>query len=118
MIVIFLDRNIQKEYAVYMNATTLTALAEPTRLKIVELLREQPRSVNELALLLQIRQPQVSKHLQALSQAGMVSVQPVAQQRIYSLRQEPFLQLEDWAHSFQQFWDQKLDSLEDHLKKG
>jgi DNA-binding transcriptional ArsR family regulator len=101
-----------------MDASMFTALAEPNRLKIVELLREQPRSVNEIALLLQLRQPQASKHLHVLATAGLVTVQPVAQQRIYALNLEPFLQLEDWTRSFQQDWEQRLDNLENYLKKG
>lgn len=101
-----------------MEASTFTALAEPSRLKIVELLREKPRAVNEIALLLQLRQPQVSKHLHALAAAGMVTVQAVAQQRIYALQTEPFLRIEYWASSFQQEWDQRLDNLEEHLKRG
>ncbi len=101
-----------------MDTATLTALAEPNRLKIVELLRAQPRSVNEIALLLKLRQPQASKHLHTLAAAGLVTMQPVAQQRIYALQPEPFLQLEDWANSFQRFWSQRLDNLEDHLTKG
>lgn len=105
-------------YIRYMDTNTFTALAEPTRLKIIELLREQPRSVNEIALLLNIRQPQASKHLHTLSKAGLVSVQAVAQQRIYSLNAEPFLQLGDWVNSFHRYWDQKLDNLEIYLKKG
>ncbi|MDB5175685.1 MAG: TrmB family transcriptional regulator [Candidatus Saccharibacteria bacterium] len=101
-----------------MDATIFNALAEPSRLKIVELLRVQPRSVNEVALLLKLRQPQVSKHLHTLAEAGLVTVQPIAQQRIYMLQPEPFVRLEDWANSFQHYWDQQLDSLENHLKKG
>jgi DNA-binding transcriptional ArsR family regulator len=101
-----------------MDTTTFSALAEPNRLKIIELLRDQPRSVNEVVLLLKLRQPQASKHLRTLSQAGLVTVRPIAQQRIYALSAEPFLQLEDWANSFQQYWDQRLDNLEKYLKKG
>jgi len=101
-----------------MDTVTFTALSEPARLKIVELLRVQPCSVNEVALLLRIRQPQASKHLRTLSAAGLVTVQPIAQQRIYSLNPEPFLQLGNWAHSFQQFWDQRLDNSEQPLHKG
>ena len=101
-----------------MDTTTFNALADPNRLKIIELLRGQPHSVNEVALLLKLRQPQVSKHLQTLAKAGLVTVQPIAQQRIYALQPEPFVQLEDWASSFQQFWSQRLDNLENYLKKG
>jgi DNA-binding transcriptional ArsR family regulator len=101
-----------------MDTETFSALAETNRLKIIELLRERSRSVNEVALLLEIRQPQASKHLHTLSQAGLVNVQPVAQQRIYTLNPEPFLRLEDWVNSFDKFWGQKLDSLENYLKEG
>jgi len=101
-----------------MNASTLIALAEPNRLKIVELLKGQPRTVNEIALLLELRQPQASKHLRALSDAGLVNVEPRAQQRIYSLNPEPFLQLEDWSRSFHSYWNQRFDNLDDHLTKG
>jgi DNA-binding transcriptional ArsR family regulator len=105
-------------YIGVMDALTFTALAEPNRLKIVELLREQPRSVNEIALLLKLRQPQASKHLQALAAAGLVTVRPVAQQRIYALRPERFRQIENWVNSFQQSWNQRLDNLDNYLKKG
>jgi DNA-binding transcriptional ArsR family regulator len=101
-----------------MDTKILNALAEPNRLKIIDLLREQPRSVNEVALLLKLRQPQTSKHLHTLNQAGLVSVQPVAQQRIYALNAEPFMRLEDWINSFHQYWGQRFDNLEKYLKKG
>jgi DNA-binding transcriptional ArsR family regulator len=101
-----------------MDPELLNALAEPTRLKIIELLREHPRSVNEVALLLGISQPQASKHLHRLSQAGVVRVRPVAQQRIYLLNERPFLQLEDWVNSFHHYWNRRFGDLEKHLKKG
>ena len=101
-----------------MNAHTFAALAEPNRLRIVELLRAQPYSVNQVAELLDLRQPQASKHLRALTEAGLVTVKPVAQQRMYSLSPEPFQLMEDWAESFRQQLDQRLDNLEAFLKKG
>ena len=101
-----------------MNTLTFHALAEPNRLRIVELLRIQPLSVNQVAKTLNIRQPQASKHLHALSRAGLVTVNPVAQQRVYALNPEPFLRLEDWVNSFDQYWDQKLTNLENFLQKG
>src|ERR1700722_13956707 len=100
-----------------MDAKTFSALAEPNRLKIIELLRRQPRSVNEVARLLKFNQPQASKHLRALAQAGLVRVRPAAQKRIYALDAKPFLELEDWVNSFQPVWNERLDNLEDYLKK-
>ena len=68
---------------------TLQALAEPNRFQIVELLRDGPRPVGDMVHRLGLRQPQVSKHLRVLSDAGLVDVRVDAQRRIYALRPEP-----------------------------
>jgi DNA-binding transcriptional ArsR family regulator len=91
----------------------LIALAEPNRLRIVELLRDKPRPVGEIAKRLRLRQPQVSKHLRVLSDAGLVDVRPVAQQRIYQLRSEPFDQLDTWLETFRRSMTDRMDRLED-----
>jgi len=92
---------------------TLTALAEPNRLRIVELLRDRPRPVGEIAKRLRLRQPQVSKHLRVLSDAGLVDVRPVAQQRIYQLRSEPFNDLDAWLETFRRSMTDRMDRLEE-----
>jgi DNA-binding transcriptional ArsR family regulator len=97
--------------------TTLSALAEPNRLRIVELLREKPRPVGEIAAQLGLRQPQASKHLRVLSEAGLVEVQAVAQQRIYRLRPQPFEALDAWLESFSRFKQESYDRLEETLEK-
>ena len=79
-----------------MNAALLAALAEPNRLRIVELLDVAPRSVGEVASALGLRQPQTTKHLQTLERAGVVTVHPLGQRRIYALRREPLGELGDW----------------------
>jgi DNA-binding transcriptional ArsR family regulator len=94
----------------------LTALAEPNRLRIVELLREGPRPVGEIAARLKLRQPQVSKHLRVLSEAGLVEMQPAAQQRIYRLRVEPFEALKVWLENYRSFKEASYDRLEEHLQ--
>ena len=99
-----------------MTLEMLNALAEPNRLHIIELLKERSYSVNDLVGLLRIRQPQASKHLQTLHRAGLVDVQAVAQQRIYTLNPEAFFQLEQWTHSFNSLWNNRLDNLDSHLK--
>ena len=95
---------------------TLTALAQPNRLRIVELLREGPRPVGEIAAALQLRQPQVSKHLRTLSEAGLVDMHPSAQLRIYYLRAEPFLALDAWLDSYRRFKEVSYDRLEEQLQ--
>ncbi len=83
-----------------MTPELFSALAEPNRLRIVELLRPAPRSVGEIALRLELRQPQVTKHLQLLERAGLVSRHPLGKRRIYALRREALRALEQWAASF------------------
>ena len=92
-------------------ATTFAALGEPSRLRIVELLRGGERSVGDIADTLGLRQPQVSKHLRVLGEAGLVGVRPVARQRVYHLDGAPFEELGRWVGSFEQLWEARLDSL-------
>jgi DNA-binding transcriptional ArsR family regulator len=100
-----------------MDANLLSALAEPNRLRIIELLREQPYSVGEIAERLLIRQPQVSKHLRVLSEAGLVKVHPSAQQRIYQLQPTAFLELDSWLGTFRRIWNTRLDNLGEYLQE-
>lgn len=96
--------------------TLWTALTEPNRFHIVELLRDGPLTVGQIAERLALRQPQVSKHLKVLSQAAIVEVRPQANRRIYQLRREPFQELETWLHSFRRLWDERFDRLDDYLQ--
>ena len=100
-----------------MNTAYLNALAEPNRMRIVELLRDGPQPVGEIADRLRIRQPQASKHLRVLSEAGLVSFHPAAQQRIYQLQPRPFEELEGWLKTFRQIWDARLDALDAYMQE-
>jgi DNA-binding transcriptional ArsR family regulator len=98
---------------------TLRALAEPNRFQIVELLLDGPRPVGDMVDRLRLRQPQVSKHLRVLSDAGLVDVRVDAQRRIYALRPEPLQELEVWLERYRRLWEgnfQRLDALLDELK--
>jgi DNA-binding transcriptional ArsR family regulator len=100
---------------------TLRALAEPSRFQIVELLRDGPRPVGDMVDRLHLRQPQVSKHLRVLSDAGLVDVRVDAQRRIYALRPAPLQELEVWLERYRRLWEsnfQRLDALLDELKSG
>lgn len=98
-----------------MKMTTLTALAEPNRLHIVELLLDGPRTVGEIAVQLNLHQPQASKHLRVLSDAGIVEVHPNANKRIYKLQIAPFKEMDSWLESFRQMWEERFDRLDDYL---
>jgi DNA-binding transcriptional ArsR family regulator len=98
---------------------TFRALAEPNRFHIVELLRRGPRPVGDLVTRLRLRQPQVSKHLRVLSEAGMVDVRVDAQRRIYALRPAPLHELDLWLDRYRRLWEtnfQRLDALLGELK--
>jgi DNA-binding transcriptional ArsR family regulator len=98
---------------------TLQALAEPNRFQIVELLRDGPRPVGEMVHRLGLRQPQVSKHLRVLSDAGLVDVRVDAQRRIYALRPEPLQELAVWIERYRRIWEgnfQRLDGVLEELK--
>jgi DNA-binding transcriptional ArsR family regulator len=92
---------------------TLSALAEPNRLKIVELLRKGPQRVGDIGARLDLAQPQVSKHLKVLRGAGLVTARPLAQQRLYELRTE----LDAWLEPYRRFWNARLDALEARLDR-
>jgi DNA-binding transcriptional ArsR family regulator len=91
-----------------VDATTFAALADPNRLQIVEVLRDGPASVGEIAERLLLRQPQTSKHLKTLAEAGLVGVRPVAQRRVYELRPEPFERLDQWVALYRPTLDERL----------
>jgi len=95
--------------------TLWAALMEPNRFHIVELLRDGPLTVGEIAQRLGLQQPQVSKHLKVLNETAIVEVQPQANRRIYQLRREPFQELESWLQSFRRLWEERFDRLDDYL---
>jgi DNA-binding transcriptional ArsR family regulator len=96
-------------------ATTFDALAEPSRRRILDLLLEAPRSVGELVDRLGLSQPNTSKHLRVLREAGLVDVRREAQRRWYELRPEPLGELDAWLEPYRRTWASRLDALEDHL---
>jgi len=83
-------------------------LSDPTRRQIVETLRSGEQQVNDIVDALDIHQSGVSRHLRLLLKAGFVQVRPAGQMRLYSLRPEPFRELEAWVASYQQMWDARL----------
>jgi DNA-binding transcriptional ArsR family regulator len=95
--------------------TTFEVVAEPTRRRILDLLRERSRPVGELVELFGLSQPLVSKHLRVLRDAGLVRVRQDAQRRWYELRPEPLAELDAWLAPYRRLWTGSLDALERHL---
>ena len=90
-------------------------LAEPTRRRILDELREQPRTVGELVAILAVSQPSVSKHLRVLRDAGVVKARKDAQRRVYALRPEALAEVLAWVEPYRRLWAGRLDALERHL---
>lgn len=100
-----------------MVTTTFAVLAEPTRRRILDLLRDEPRSVGDLVATLGLTQPGTSKHLKVLRDAGLVTVRRDAQRRWYELRPEPLAEIDAWLAPYRRLWSDRLDALERHLDR-
>lgn len=99
-----------------MDTTTFSALAEPTRLRMVEMLKDGPLSVGEIAEQLGLRQPQASKHLRVLLEAGLVEVEAQANRRNYRLRTEPLEALDAWLEAYRKMWNERFNNLDEYLR--
>lgn len=102
---------------------TFTALADPTRRKVIELLQHQPRRAGELASEVGMSRPAMSRHLRVLRTHGLVeetSDRADARARVYRLRPEPIEALSEWLAEVQRFWDDQLDSFRElaHARAG
>jgi DNA-binding transcriptional ArsR family regulator len=100
-----------------MAITALHVLAEPNRQAILDLLRDGERSVGDLVDRLDLSQPAVSKHLRVLKDAGMVEARVDAQRRMYQIRTEPLVELDEWLALYRQLWTTRLNRLEEHLDR-
>jgi DNA-binding transcriptional ArsR family regulator len=91
-----------------MQLDVFQTLADPTRRRIVEVLHDE-QAVNDIVALVGIQQSGVSRHLRILNEAGFVQVRPVGPKRLYSLRPEPFDELERWVGSYRDIWEARLE---------
>ena len=92
------------------------ALADPTRRRVLDLLRRRERAAGEFATEFpKLSQPAISRHLRVLREARLVSVRPSEQRRVYSLRPEGLAVIDAWLAEYRHFWQTQLDALEKHL---
>ena len=97
-----------------MATDVLAVIAEPTRRRILDAVRDE-RAVGDLVSKLKLSQPLVSKHLKVLRDAGLVDVRVDAQRRLYRVRPEPLRELDAWLAPYRALWSSALDDLERHL---
>jgi DNA-binding transcriptional ArsR family regulator len=96
----------------------LQALADRSRRTVLDVLTNGPATAGELAALLPIARPGVSRHLRVLREAGLVDVRQEAQRRIYSLRPEPLAEIDEWLGRYRALWEHRLDALHTEVARG
>jgi DNA-binding transcriptional ArsR family regulator len=96
----------------------LQALSDESRRTMLEALTVGPATAGELAALLPIARPGVSRHLRVLREAGLVEVRQEAQRRVYSLRPEPLAEIDQWLGRYRPLWEQRLDALHTEVARG
>src|SRR5690242_1705803 len=96
----------------------LRALADESRRTMLATLASGPANAGELAALLPIARPGVSRHLRVLREAGLVEVRQQAQQRVYSLRPEPLAEVDEWLGQYRALWEQRIDALHTEVARG
>lgn len=94
------------------------ALSDPSRRTVLETLREGEATAGELATLLPIARPGVSRHLRVLREAGLVEVRREAQRRVYRLRPEPLAEIDVWLGRYRALWEQRMDALHTEVARG
>lgn len=96
----------------------LQALSDASRRTVLKTLSDGPATAGELAALLPIARPGVSRHLRVLREAGLVDVRQEAQFRVYSLRSEPLAQIAEWLDHYRPLWNQRMDALHTEVARG
>jgi DNA-binding transcriptional ArsR family regulator len=96
----------------------LQAISDESRRTMLEALARGPATVNELASLVSIARPGVSRHLRVLREAGLVAVRSDAQRRIYSLEPEPLEEIDEWLGHYRVLWEQRMDALHTEVARG
>ena len=99
---------------------TLLALADPTRRRVIDLLRKKPQRAGDLAAALSMSPPRLSRHLRVLRKSGLIEdagVEHDARVSLYRLKPEPFETLRDWLHEVEGFWTAELAAFKVHAER-
>ncbi|MBF2014591.1 MAG: winged helix-turn-helix transcriptional regulator [Rivularia sp. T60_A2020_040] len=98
------------------SADVFQVIADPTRRRILDLLRAGEQPVKQLAEPFAISLPAISQHLQILCEADLVEMRKLGRQRLYKLKPERLKQVSNWVANYEEFWQEKLDALSDYLE--
>jgi DNA-binding transcriptional ArsR family regulator len=103
---------------IHLVDAAIHALSDASRRTVLEALAQGEATVGQLATLLPIARPGVSRHLRVLREAGLVEVRREAQRRVYSLRPEPLAEIDDWLGRYRSLWEQRMHALHTEVARG
>jgi DNA-binding transcriptional ArsR family regulator len=101
-----------------MRRDVFQALADPTRRTILDLLAEQPLTINGVAEHFAISRPAVSKHIRILSEGGLVVVRQRGRERYCEVQWEKLAEVSDWVERHRRLWEQRFDRLDEYLTEA
>ena len=99
-----------------MRRDVFQAISDPTRRQIIWILTKEPQNLNTVAEQFEISRPAISKHIKLLEECGMVVITQKGRERYCRARLEPLSEVHEWIEQYRQFWEAKLDSLEQYLE--
>ena len=100
-----------------MRRDVFQAIADPVRRDIIEMLVEEPQTVNQIAERFQISRPAISKHLKILNECGVVTTQQLGRERYCAIEPMNLLPAYQWLEKYKQQWEERLDSFENYLEE-
>ena len=98
-----------------MRRDVFQAIADPTRREIIHLIAGKSLNLNAVADNFNVSRPAISKHVKILQQCGLLTIRQQGRERFCEARLERLNEVNDWVAQYQQFWNRKLDALEDYL---
>lgn len=98
-----------------MRRDVFQAIADPTRRQIINMVAHQSLNVNAVAEKFDVSRTAIYKHIKLLTECGLIEVKQKGRERFCEARLEKLNQVSDWVAQYKQFWEQKLDSLENYL---
>lgn len=99
-----------------MRRDVFQAIADPTRRQILNLVAHRQLNLNEVAVNFNVSRPAVSKHIKILTECGLVVIKQQGRERFCEARLQKLNEVSHWVEQCRQFWENKLDSLEDYLE--
>ncbi|MEO0581568.1 MAG: metalloregulator ArsR/SmtB family transcription factor [Bacteroidota bacterium] len=100
-----------------MRRDVFQAIADPTRRQIIQIIAQQDLNLNAIASQFEMSRPAISKHIKILSECGLVTITQQGRERYCKAELQPLQEVSSWVAQYQQFWESKLDSLDEYLNQ-